>query len=638
MIMNKLNRVRAGLCLAVLVGIGLSGCSGSDTNTIIQPVSEYAPGKTAATDSGAKLVKDLYQQRRASGRLVPDTLDLQDNGLLAIWALTAGLDPNLENRGWFSIYFDRRPMCMRHHLLSEFDVTGKYLECLTLMRLMTGSKLNGQNDAKLWALLDKHTKADGLVYYDMNAPNAGPAYAYTQARTLLARICRYELNPSPTLKKKIEVTLDTMVQRKMTRGFGFGALLPACRWYELTRSPVALELAQMDYAAMLEEKPFAEDGSFGGHFHYHTGAAIGLLAYGLMRHDQALIDKVCKIYEFARSKGTDFGYFPEALPPAPWVMQISNEGCCTADMACLAAGLSQSGAADYWDDLDRYLRNQLTEMQMKRTDFVDRIPKENQVPIPIRPEKGEASLDDMKRFIGCFAGWAAPNDFAGPAHFWLQQCCLGNCPRAIYEGWESIVNSSKSGLRVNLLLNRSTPEIDVDSFLPYEGKVKVHIKQHNRIAVRIPGWVDLQAVKAEVNNRRARYDLNGRYLEFEMLNAGDEIAISFPIVSQVIKYHIPGPPWASKYSVVDEDSGSGMPLPKSIDKTPPDIVKQILQPIEYSVTYRGNTIVDIQPSGMIYPTYKRSEMNGKTPMRPVERYIPEKFFLQISSLKRKKRL
>ena len=70
-------------------------------------------------------------------------------------------------------------------------------------------------------------------------------------------------------------------------------------------------------------------------------------------------------------------------------------------MAYPAAGLSQSGAADYWDDLDRYLRNQLTEMQMKRTDFVDRIPKENQVPIPIRPEKGEASLDDMKRFIGC---------------------------------------------------------------------------------------------------------------------------------------------------------------------------------------------------------------------------------------------
>jgi len=612
-----LSVVSLGLMLTVLTS-SLPLCAANS--------SAHSPNDfhISLADPGAQWVNQAYQQRRASGRVVPDTLDLQDNGVLAIWALTAGLDPDLEYRAWFSIYFDRRPLCLRHHQLSEFDALGKYLESLTLMRLMTGSNLNLDKEAKLWELLDRHTKADGLVYYEPDAADAKPAYAYTQARALLARICRYELNPSPALKSPIENTLETMVQQKLTRGFGFGALLPACRYYELTENPTALKLAGMDYAAMLEEKLFAEAGSFGGHFHMHTGAALGLLAYGQAQHDTNLIRKVCKIYEFARAQGTEFGYFPEALPPAPWVMRISNEGCCTADMTCLAAGLSRSGVADYWDDLDRYLRNQLTELQMKRTDFTDRIPQENQVPIPIRPEAGEARLVDLKRFIGCFAGWAAPNDFAGPAHFWLQQCCLGNCPRGLYAGWDSIVTSSRAGLRVNLLLNRSTPEIDVDSFLPYEGKVNLRLNKAAKVAVRIPGWVNLENVQAKVNGRNSNYSRNGRYCEFEHLKSGDTITLSFPLAERVLKYKVPGPAWASKYSVVDENSGSGMELPKSIGQTPPETVKQILAPVEYSATYRGNTIVDMQPAGGIYPLYQRFELRGKAPLRSVNRYVPEK--------------
>ena len=103
----------------------------------------------------------------------------------------------------------------------------------------------------------------------------------------------------------------------MTRGFGFGPLLPAVRWYELTGYPKSLELAKLDFDALQQGNIFKDDGSFGGHFHYHSGAAIGLLAYGLMTNDQTLVQKICRVYEFARSKGTNYGYFPECVAPAP---------------------------------------------------------------------------------------------------------------------------------------------------------------------------------------------------------------------------------------------------------------------------------------------------------------------------------
>ena len=67
------------------------------------------------SDPGVQLVQKYYRDRRGQGRKMPDTLDLQDNAVLAIHAITSGMDPELEYRLWFSIYFDRRPMCMRHH-------------------------------------------------------------------------------------------------------------------------------------------------------------------------------------------------------------------------------------------------------------------------------------------------------------------------------------------------------------------------------------------------------------------------------------------------------------------------------------------------------------------------------------------
>ena len=55
-----------------------------------------------------------------------------------------------------------------------------------------------------------------------------------------------------------------------------------------------------------------------------------------------------------------WGYFPERYDDPT----STCEACEVADMIALGVKLSQAGTGDYWDDVDRYLRNHFCEMQL----------------------------------------------------------------------------------------------------------------------------------------------------------------------------------------------------------------------------------------------------------------------------------
>ena len=66
---------------------------------------------------------------------------------------------------------------------------------------------------------------------------------------------------------------------------------------------------------------------------------------------------------------------------------------------------------------------------------------------------------------------------------------------------------------------------------------------------------------------------------------------------------------------------------RSVDEAQedPELVKKLLEPVDYKITYRGNTVVDIEPKGTIYPIYERDRMrHGKAPTGRYARYVPQK--------------
>ena len=161
-------------------------------------------------------------------------------------------------------------------------------------------------------------------------------------------------------------------------------------------------------------------------------------------------------------------------------------------------------------------------------------------------------------------------------------CCTANGARTFYYVWDSIVTRESDEVRVNLLLNRASTWLDVDSYLPVEGKAVLHIKDASKVAVRMPEWCSLDDVQVTVGNRPCRYVTDGRYVKISLLNPGDEVAITFPV--------------------------------------PEQDVHRVIGEIPYKLTMRGSDVVAIDPKGVALPLYE-NRSSGK----PVQktRFIPE---------------
>jgi hypothetical protein len=295
-------------------------------------------------------------------------------------------------------------------------------------------------------------------------------------------------------------------------------------------------------------------------------------------------------YEFTLSQGIARIGWIDCYPGATNNM----EGCATGDLTALAIRLTDAGMGDYWDDVDAIARNQLVEAQFADPVELRRVAEASGTskdPKAFRP--GEADFDDViARSLGIFVGLFTPVSCALP---WSMLCCTGNGTQGLYYAWESIVREDGDRAQVNLLLNRAARLLDVDSWLPFEGKVVLRNKAARRIAVRIPHWVDRRALQADVNGRPFPLDWTGNYLVFAGLAPRDAITLAFPV-----------PVSTERYTVNANTDREVM----------------------YTCTFRGSTCVDISPrdgAPASYHFYRRDQMKGaRAPMKTVERFVAER--------------
>jgi hypothetical protein len=140
---------------------------------------------------------------------------------------------------------------------------------------------------------------------------------------------------------------------------------------------------------------------------------------------------------------------------------------------------------------------------------------------------------------------------------------------------------------VNLLLNRASTWLDVQSYLPHEGRVTLVNKTVRRVAVRMPSWVDRKQVECRIGERQVSPIWAGNYVLFEDLRPKDELGLRFPVQERVERF--------------------------------------VLGAQEYTAQFRGHTVVEIAPrqDGVGYPIYERSACRAeKAPLRRARRFIP----------------
>lgn len=354
-------------------------------------------------------------------------------------------------------------------------------------------------------------------------------------------------------------------------GFGAGLL------YRLTGYEPALELSK-GLAKWALAKIFNDpDGRWNiYHFHHSLFALMAVCQYAIASNDQEVLAQVDRCFRWAREMGDpSIGYYTEWMPGSDlylqWQQGNSVEICEVSDMIVLALYLTQAGVGDYWDDVDRWTRNMLAEGQMMNSDFLADLPDQYFDSAPSNHPYDESD-DILERSVGSFFGWMRANDGirvertpSGPKmpNRSIMHCCTANGALAMYYVWDSIVTKQSDVVHINLLLNRASPWVDVDSCLPFQGQVVLHIKDAEQVSVRMPEWCPPDQVQVE---GARTMELDGRHLKLRGLTKGDTVTLTFDV--------------------------------------PESTVHRVIGDIPYKLTVRGSNVTSIDPKGVAYPLFE----------------------------------
>ncbi len=332
----------------------------------------------------------------------------------------------------------------------------------------------------------------------------------------------------------------------------------------------------------------SEQGHWHSHFHARAIGLRGMLEFARRTGDEHVLEFLRQSYEYTWEFGIRRLGWVNCWPAA----MDAVEACALGDLVAMGVRLSEIGVGDYWDDVDAVTRNMLAEQQLIDEPMLRRI---SEAGAERGPDKWDATAGRevregvIERSLGNFAGAAKP-DCAPNA--WVMQCCTGNATQGLYYAWEAAVREEGDAAQVNLLLNRAGQSVNVESWLPYEGKVVVRSKSARRVSVRMPWWVGRDEVACKVGGRQVAKAWVGRYLVFEGLAPGDVVEIGFPVSETTASYTI----------------ASRTPAEKT-----------------YSITFRGSTAVDISPrdeAPTAYQMYLRKGMRTETaPMKRMQRFV-----------------
>ena len=558
-------------------------------------------------------------------KMMPATLDIQRRARLAINAMTATTDPDAAYETYWFSHFMCNPPRLRHS--SGDDLLLKFIEILPLMRHITGSQHNAHVDRHMVTGMLKNTAGDGLYYWPVEGRpwHSSGLYGDVVKRVnsshyssmlvngmMLASLTNYYLFTGDEEWKKRAIR-NVEGYRKLLVEEGDRVTPKMCFWglggegyrdeqqrdagefliwyvhslfrlFAVSGYEPALELGRK-LSAYLKESNFTEEGEFvsfdlANHFHTHTRALMCFIEQAILDDRDDLWEFVNKSYLFARSKGEPAtGYFPEFINHGP---RSTCELCEVGEMIDLAVWLSRRGVADYWDDADRYIRNQFAAGQLIDADFIRRYTA------PLAPdtfERGASTDEDAAaRSVGSFAGWATGSQWGGN----IMQCCTANCARALYYLYDSIVTRKKGAVQINLLLNHITPEVVILSHIPYEGRIDVEVAQTKRISLRLSEGGKAGEARACIDGKDVTPKIDGRYLDFGEVDAGSTITVRFPI--EVVNRDL----WIEKH--------------------------------EYHYTFKGTTVIEAFPREELGDLYNRVHYrNPRALWQETDLYLPEKF-------------
>ncbi len=501
----------------------------------------------------------------------PATYLLQDAGERAFASLLARLDRAAGYRPYFALDVRGPRPELRHDVWDWIDMTGRMVDGLTRLRLLTGTTAGEEEEAAVRALLLGQQGADGLFW---NGPAPGTSgYAsdtveiFSQSRALLGLSTWYALTGSARVEAAIEAAIagldaiavhedgtarypgtqwadtwldDTNTPEGAPDGrakWGLGALvaLPLLEYHLWSGSRPARALGQRLLAYFVDRSGLvARNGAFQGHVHAegYAGLAIAAVYEAWVADRDDRLRWAERVYAWIRARATRHGWFPDALDlperhywywyHMPW-LPPTCETCALADVLQLAIVLAKTGYPQYWDDVERFARNHLLASQFP--------PAEAFLPAAVRDSPGARAL------AGSFGSATLPTTLFGHVVTGcdpiVEGCCTGSGARALHLVWEHAVEDRPDGLYVHLGLSVDDTVAEVVGYEPYAGQREVRLRAPRRVLIRLPEHARRDEAELWIDGAREEPVWRGRYADAGPCAAGQVVVLRYPLRTTV---------------------------------------------------------------------------------------------------------
>ena len=321
-------------------------------------------------------------------------------------------------------------------------------------------------------------------------------------------------------RKRIEKLGLGFQDRTFVEGLG-RAIGPLVEYFKATGYGPALDLALVLKDRAIRDF-FTEAGTynaelFGYHCHSTTCTMSSLAQLAELTRDLNLLQRVKCFF--------DNGLW-DLRDELGWVLENSEpnrdpdfgEGNNTGDVIETALILGRWGYTEYYEDAERILRSHLLPSQLRDNSFIVD---------PPNPDNEDGKHEIARRHMGAF-GFPAPYGHAplDAERIMFNMDVVGGVVGSLSEAYREVTRFDGDGHRVNLLFDHETDDIQVES--PYTHScLRVCIKRPGPLFVRMPSWVDEQAV--EVKGIAGVPRRSNGYLLVADPPVGTPVSIGFPL-------------------------------------------------------------------------------------------------------------
>lgn len=365
-------------------------------------------------------------------------------------------------------------------------------------------------------------------------------------------------------------------------------LEPVVSYWEATSDPEALVFARAVAEGLLADAellPPANSrilptGEFHGHMHSTMHGVWGVAHLGAALNENRYTAWAKRVYDYANGFGPGTGWMQAALWDGP-VRELS-ETCATSDMVSVASWIAQAGFPEYWDHVERALRNYLRPQQFFVTAEYEALYRKMNAEKPAK--EIQAALERMRELQGAVLGGPGPNDWinwiasakqCGPyatpyGCMSMFGCCAPEGMRALHTVWSGVIKEKPGAVYINMTLNRNSSAADVLSSLPNEGRIDVTVHRAGAYYVRPPSWAPRDAVRVARGGVEKKAEWAGEglaYLRFVRAKPGEVLTVSYPLVD----FRQTWGNWPSR----------------------PDL--------KLRISWRGNSVTDMEPRGKGLP-------------------------------------